>query len=190
MTFCTNPPIFLMGCWNRRHDITDYQCQCRRWLYICSKLHILWCDGLTNDKYDDLTKNSQADDSVWKDTNILCDLRLECCHVISRGRVHHRREIGIHYERNVYRVPSHDCKDMMTSSDGNIFHVTDPLWGEFTAVQWIPLTKVSDAELWWRHRAHYAVPVMRKCKCKTRSLQWRQVSVKTYQITRHSNAVS
>ena len=25
---------------------------------------------------------------------------------------------------------------------------TDPLWGEFTGQRWIPLTKVSDAELW------------------------------------------
>ena len=30
---------------------------------------------------------------------------------------------------------------MMTSSNGNIFRVTGPLW-------WIPLTKASDAELW------------------------------------------
>ena len=37
---------------------------------------------------------------------------------------------------------------MMTSSNGNIFHVTGPLWGEFTGDRWIPLTKVSDAELW------------------------------------------
>ena len=37
---------------------------------------------------------------------------------------------------------------MMTSSDGNIFHVTGPLWGEFTSLWWIPPTKASDAELW------------------------------------------
>ena len=29
------------------------------------------------------------------------------------------------------------------------FRITDPLWGESTGHQWIPLTKVSDAELWW-----------------------------------------
>ena len=68
---------------------------------------------------------------------------------------------------------------MMTSSNGNIFGVTDPLCGEFTGHRWIPLTKASDAELWcflwsapyaWvnnsevgdlrRHRAHYDVIVM------------------------------
>ena len=38
--------------------------------------------------------------------------------------------------------------DMMTSSNGNIFRVTGPLWGEFTGHQWIPLTKASDVELW------------------------------------------
>ena len=37
---------------------------------------------------------------------------------------------------------------MMTSSNGNIFRVTGPLWGEFTGHRWIPLTMASDAELW------------------------------------------
>ena len=37
---------------------------------------------------------------------------------------------------------------MMTSSNGNIFRVTDPLCEEFTGHRWIPLTKASDAELW------------------------------------------
>ena len=69
---------------------------------------------------------------------------------------------------------------MMTSSNENIFRGTGPLCGEFTGHRWIPLTKVSDAELWcffmyaWingsvhnrkagdlrRHRAHYDVTVM------------------------------
>ena len=37
---------------------------------------------------------------------------------------------------------------MMTSSNGNIFHVTDLLCGEFTGPRWIPLTKTIDAERW------------------------------------------
>ena len=37
---------------------------------------------------------------------------------------------------------------MMTSSNGNIFRVTGPLWRESTCHRWIPFTKVSDAELW------------------------------------------
>ena len=36
----------------------------------------------------------------------------------------------------------------MTSSDGSIFGVTGPFWGESTSHRWMPLTKVSDAELW------------------------------------------
>ena len=36
---------------------------------------------------------------------------------------------------------------MMTSSNGNIFRVTSPLWGESTGHWWIPLTKASNAEL-------------------------------------------
>ena len=73
---------------------------------------------------------------------------------------------------------------MMTSSNGNIFRVTDLLCGEFTGHRWISLTKASGAELWcflwsagpwingWvnnreagdlrRHRAHYDVIVMTK----------------------------
>ena len=38
---------------------------------------------------------------------------------------------------------------MMTSSNGNIFRVTGLLWGESTGHRWIPLTKASDAELWY-----------------------------------------
>ena len=38
---------------------------------------------------------------------------------------------------------------MMTPSNGNIFRVAGHLWGESTGDRWIPLTKASDAELWW-----------------------------------------
>ena len=38
----------------------------------------------------------------------------------------------------------------MMSSNGNIFCITGPLWGEsISHHQWIPLTKASDAKLWW-----------------------------------------
>ena len=37
---------------------------------------------------------------------------------------------------------------MMKSSNRNIFRVTSPLRGETTGHRWIPLTKVSYAELW------------------------------------------
>ena len=71
-------------------------------------------------------------------------------------------------------------RDMMTSSNGNIFRVTGPLWWETTGHRWFPLTKARDLELWcflWsapertveetnrdagdlsRHRAHYDVAV-------------------------------
>ena len=43
----------------------------------------------------------------------------------------------------------HDLiRDMMTSSNGNIFRITGLLCGEFTGQRWIPRTKASDAELW------------------------------------------
>ena len=38
---------------------------------------------------------------------------------------------------------------MLTSSNVNTFSVTGPLCGEFTGRQWIPLTKASDAGLWF-----------------------------------------
>ena len=78
----------------------------------------------------------------------------------------------------------------MTSSNGNIFRVTDPLCGEFTGDRWIPLTKASDVGLgcffvtgtWtngWvnnrdagdlrRHRAHYDVTVMVRFHFRRRS---------------------
>ena len=38
---------------------------------------------------------------------------------------------------------------MMTSSNGNVFRVTGHLCGDFTGTRWIPLTKASDAELWY-----------------------------------------
>ena len=37
----------------------------------------------------------------------------------------------------------------MTSSNGNIFRVTGHLCGEFIGHRWIPITKASDAELWY-----------------------------------------
>ena len=36
-----------------------------------------------------------------------------------------------------------------TSSNGNCFRVTGPLCGEFTGRQWIPLTKASDASVFF-----------------------------------------
>ena len=43
-------------------------------------------------------------------------------------------------------IANHPIKT--TSSNGNIFHDTGPLWGESIGQRGIPLTKVSDAELW------------------------------------------
>ena len=38
---------------------------------------------------------------------------------------------------------------MMTSSNGNIFRGTGPLWGGSTVHRWIPLTKANGAGLWY-----------------------------------------
>ena len=43
---------------------------------------------------------------------------------------------------------------MMTSSNGNILHVTGPFMREFTGHRLIPLKKASDAELWFFFDLH------------------------------------
>ena len=64
---------------------------------------------------------------------------------------------------------------MMTSSNGHIFLVNGPLWGESTGHRWITPTKASDTELWCfldlhpnkrfskRHRAYYDVTLIWSC---------------------------
>ena len=82
---------------------------------------------------------------------------------------------------------------MMTSSNGNISRVTDPLCGEFTGHRRIPHTKTSDVELWsflWSafwingwvnnrkagdlrcHRGHHDVIVMTLSKLPTGRHVW------------------
>ena len=100
-----------------------------------------------------------------------------------------RRHLEIETAPKIYRVDK-GCRMicivaiMMTSSNENIFHVTGPIWGEFTGRRGFPLTKASDTKLvlftfaWtngWvnnrnagdlrRHPAHYDVIVKMKCKC-------------------------
>ena len=49
--------------------------------------------------------------------------------------------------RRSWVIPGMYETNMMTSSNGSIFRVTGHLCGEFTGHRWIPLTKLSDAEL-------------------------------------------
>ena len=95
-----------------------------------------------------------------------------CCILISAAKTHRQ------YRNNSSKFLA---ANMMTSSNGNLSHVTGHLRGEFIGHRWIPRTKASDAELWcffficawingWvnnrkagdlrRHRAHYDVTVM------------------------------
>ena len=50
--------------------------------------------------------------------------------------------------QGLFRISVHQITCMMTSSKGNIFHVTGPLCGEFAGNRRIPHKKASDAELW------------------------------------------
>ena len=58
-----------------------------------------------------------------------------------------------HYCCNLWWVQPLYCintldYNMVTSSNGNIFRVPVPLWGESTGHRWFLLTKSSDGELW------------------------------------------
>ena len=53
-----------------------------------------------------------------------------------------------HFARSYDKISYAILKRMMTLSNGNLFRVTGPLWGESTGHRWIPLAKASDAELW------------------------------------------
>ena len=69
---------------------------------------------------------------------------------------------------------------MMTSSNGNIFRVTGHLCGEFTGTRWIPLTKASDAELFffdlWLYKRLSKQSTRRLYETPSRSL-WRHCNV-------------
>ena len=68
-----------------------------------------------------------------------------CHHMVLLGH----NELSYHYERFGFFFSTISVTlVMMTSSNGNIFHVTDHLCWEFTSHQWIPSTKASDVELW------------------------------------------
>ena len=108
-----------------------------------------------------------------------------CCEIFWKKAFFDR--VGSHFQELLSSTGVLSAEQMvdvvviMTSSNGNIFPVTDPLCGEFTGHRLIPLTKASDEELWcflwsapwingWvnnpeagdlrRHYAHYDVIVM------------------------------
>ena len=58
----------------------------------------------------------------------------------------HKRMVLLAY--TITTIPVVGDRNMMTSSNGNIFRVTGHLCGEFTGPRRIPHTKASDAELW------------------------------------------
>ena len=58
-----------------------------------------------------------------------------------------------HVRGSAYTIPHHEmcCPrcNVITSTNGKNCRVTGPLWGESTGHRWIPLTKASDAKLWY-----------------------------------------
>ena len=62
-----------------------------------------------------------------------------------KNKISKARTVGITLEMYsvIFKTITHR---MTTSSNGNIFCVIDPLWGESTGHRWVPFTKTSDAE--------------------------------------------
>ena len=71
-------------------------------------------------------------------------------------------------------------KITMTSSNGNIFRVTGPLWGESTGDRWIPPTKASDAELW-------CFPLSAPEQTAEQTIKTRWFETPSYPLWRHCN---
>ena len=108
---------------------------------------------------------------IFNGCNLLCLLGLKLNYVGKRGprRV---KDMLLTGHLIMYAII------IMTSSNGNVLRFTGPLCWEFTGHRWIPLTKASDAELWYflclnkrptnnrdagdlkHHRARYGVTVM------------------------------
>ena len=58
-------------------------------------------------------------------------------------------KFGFHMNILVISAKMHKVHLTYSSSAGNVFRVTGPLWGESTGHRWIPLTKASGAKLWY-----------------------------------------
>ena len=61
---------------------------------------------------------------------------------------------------------------MMTSSNGNIFRVTGPLWGESIGYRWISLTKTSDARSF---DVLFDVHLNKQWRCRRFETPWRSL---------------
>ena len=75
-------------------------------------------------------------------------LNLSFCFLTRRAEYIHRKL----YWSPIPTSKQHDSLPqdvaMMSPSNGNIFRVAGPLWGESTGHRSIPLTRTSDAKLW------------------------------------------
>ena len=114
--------------------------------------------------------------------NFLCFTRWPLSPTAKTG-LHFRAVNAAALVHNLFASNSHQSwrLGMMKSSHGILFHVTGPLCREFNGHRWIPLTKASDAELWYflcsvpktttrvnnrdagdlrRHRPHYDATVL------------------------------
>ena len=110
---------------------------------------------------------------------LTCDVSVHVCQFSAWFSV----SIGVYYQAEVRLIASQGWLPcMMTSSNGNIFHVTGPLWGETTGHWWILLTKASDAELWC-----FFDPRLNKQLSKQSGHRWFETP--SHSLWRHCNGV-
>ena len=129
-----------------------------------------------------LHKYGGCNDTQWPQTSpmTLNDLGQNTTNCIMRIRKKADHVMVAMFIATITWTPSLQILIMMTSSNGNIFHITGLFCGEFTGDQWIPRSKASNVELWcflwsasepqlskqWKpndfrhHRAQYDVIVM------------------------------
>ena len=98
-------------------------------------------------------------------------------------------------EFNVNTIISYKMNMMTAKNGNNISRITGPLCGEFTGGRWLPLTKASDANIWYflcsapqqtvnnrdagdlrRHRAHYDVIVMNMIMLYCHFTYWHMIT--------------
>ena len=72
---------------------------------------------------------------------------------------------------------------MMTLSNGSIFRVTGPLWGESTGDRWIPLSKASDAGLWCVFYLRLSKQPRRRWFERPSSLLWRHCNAAIHPLS-------
>ena len=64
---------------------------------------------------------------------------------------------------SLWSVVGKHCSSVLASFDGNIFHITDPLWGESNDHRWIPFTR---GPLMWTFDVTFDFSLCKQLGCR------------------------